>query len=298
MTKTSFYLSAIIIFAMSAFNLSCGSKTEESETDSSEEFAAAEEEIKNQIKAVMYDIPSPSEIPGLLERTGVDFNGELLHNHEDADKYITGNDKTCLNLGVYATDIGYLISYEKVQDALNYMSNAKKLADELGLSGTFETEMLEKFEANLGNKDSLTIILDKAINNSNEFLKNEDRTRLAALLMTGSLSEGMYISCQLIKTYPQDILPEDQRNMVLIDLIRVILEQQKSCNEVLSMLKSIDQSPPVMQLVSDYSLLVSAYEKLDIESKISENQGSLILTDESLIEITDIATRIRSYIIE
>lgn len=298
MNKTTTYLS-IIFLAFMMIVSACGSKTEESDESTSEEFKKAEEEvIKEQITTVIYDIPSPSEVPGLLERTGVEFNADLLHDHEMVDNYMTGNDKTALNLGVYSTDIGYLITYDKVQDALNYMSNSKRLADELGLSGTFENSMLEKFEANLSNKDSLVLLLDDAINDSEKFLKNEDRTRLASLLLTGSFVEALYISCSLIKNYPKDILPEDTRNMVLVDLIRVILTQQNSTGEVLRMLKSIDQSPPVQQLVVHFTKLNEAYTNLNIEDKIANNEGGLILTDQHVVEITAIAEAMRSEIIQ
>ncbi len=277
---------------------SCGGTKDESSQDSSDEFKAAEEEVKSQIESVMYDIPSPSEIPGLLMRTGVEYNQALLHSNANIDKYMTGNDKTALNLGVYSTDVGYLISYDKVQDALNYMTTSKRMADELGLSGTFENSMIAQFESNLSNKDSLAILLNGAINNSRDFLRNENRTRLAALLLTGSLTEGLYISCELIKNYPKDILPEEQRNMVLMDLIRIILEQQKSTGEIVKMLSSIDQSAPVENLTKEYTALEAAFATLNIEDKISNNDGSLILTDASLIEITTIVERIRKGIIE
>ena len=286
-----------ILFAgfISVSLVSCGGKTDE-KTNEGDEFEAAEKEINETIELVVYDIPSPSEIPGLLERTGVEFNESLLNDEEKVGNYTADNDKAAMNLGIYSTDIGYLISYDKVQDALNYMANSKKLADQLGLSGTFETAVIKKFESNLSNKDSLTLLLNQTINSSSDYLRSNERARLAALLLTGSLVEGLHISCTLIKEYPKD-LPEDVRNAVLIDLIRVILEQEKSVSEVLNMLNSIESTEPVAGLIETFTKLNAAYVSLDIAEKIDNNQGDLILTDQNLVEITKVVGEVRSNII-
>lgn len=132
---------------------SCGSKKEKEEN--SEEFKQAEESLKDEIKDVVYNIPSPSEIPYLLQATGAEFNQSLLNDRKKADQYLSKNDKAALNLGIYAADIGYLSSYDKTQEAIDYMNSAKKLADNLGVIGSFDADILQRFEKNISNKDSL-----------------------------------------------------------------------------------------------------------------------------------------------
>jgi len=289
-----FLLSASIIALLS----SCGgtSTSEANQEASEKEFDAAEKELKSQIEEVVYDIPSPSEVPGLLQATGAEFNASLVNDLNKVDSYLSGNDKAALNLGVYSTDVGYLISYDKVQDALNFMSTSKKLAEELGLAGNFEQSLVKRFENNLSNQDSLTILLDETINNSSDYLKQTNRDRLAALILTGSLVEGLYISCQLITTYPKDILPAEARNAVLLHLIRVILQQEKSVGEVLKMLKTIEQSQPVAALTESFQKLENNYKKLNIADKIANNQGDLVINDETLKDIANTSIELRKSI--
>lgn len=289
--SVSFFLSAFLAFVL----VSCGSSSSDKDKNSSE-FKEAEESLKQQIEEVVYNIPSPSEIPYLLQATGAEFNQSLLNSRDKVDQYVTRTDKAALNLGIYAADIGYLSSYEKTQEAIDYLASAKTLADNLGVIGVFDSEVLKKFEANISNKDSLTHLLDQTIKRTSLFLKDDSRNKLSALVITGSFIEGLYISTGLIKTYPKNILPEDKRNLVLTPLMRVVLEQKKSVAELLKMLSSanIEQTDPVTNIVNDLKRLDQAYTSLNIEEQIRNNRADMILTDKNLEEITKVVETLRN----
>lgn len=276
---------------------SCGGPKED-QSKNSEEFNQAEESLKDQIQDLVYNIPSPSEIPYLLQATGAEFNQSLLNDRKKADSYGSRSDKAALNLGVYTTDIGYLSSYDKTQEAIDYLNASKKLADNLGVIGTFDTEVLKSFESNISNKDSLANILDKAVKSTDKYLKDDSKNRLAALLLTGSFIEGLYISTGVIKSYPKDILPDDARNLILTPLITVILNQEKSVDEMAKMLASIDQAEPIASLNTDIKALQASYRALNIEEQIKNNRSDLVLTDKHLVEITTIVERMRKSIVD
>jgi len=116
------------------------------------------------------------------------------------------------------------------------------------------------------------------------------------LILTGSFAEGLYISTGLIKSYPKDILPDDSRNLILTPLMRVVLEQEKSVDELLKMLSTIDQAEPVAGIVTDLNALKESYRALNIEEQIKNNRADLVLTDKNLAEITTIVEKIRGSI--
>lgn len=293
--KQAFYL---VAFSVAALLQSCGSSSNDNKEANSEEFENVEDSLNKQIEDVVYNIPSPSEIPYILQQTGAEFNNSLLNPVSNADKYMSRNDKAALNLGVYAADIGYLSSYEKTQEAINYLSVCKKLADHLNVIGTFDVDILKRFEANIGNKDSLALLLNSAIQHTDTYLKNDRRNKLAALVITGSFIEGLYISTGLVKSYPKDLLPNDKRNLVLTPIIRVILEQRKSVSELLKMLNSVEQTEPINNITQDLTELEKAYNSLNIEDQIKNNRADLVLSDENLKEVTVIAERLRNSITE
>ena len=274
---------------------SCASSNED-KSKNSDEFDEANESLKNQIEEVVYNIPSPSEIPYLLQATGAEFNEKLLNSRQKVDQYTIGNDKAALNLGVYVADIGYLTSYDKTQDAIDYLNSCKTLADNLGLIGTFDSELGKQFEENISNKDSLAHLLDRTIKQAEGFLIDDNRNKLASLIVTGSFVEGLYISTGLIKSYPKNILPEDSRNLVLTPLMRVVLEQRKAVSELLKMLTAVDQTGNITNLVADLKTLEETYQKLNIEEQIKNNRADLVLSDKNLEGITAIVEKLRNEI--
>lgn len=292
-------LSIIFLSFLAVLGLwSCGGSKED-QTQNSDEFAEAEGTVKDNIEQLVYNIPSPSEIPYLLQATGAEYNQSLLNDRKKADSYGSRPDKAALNLGIYTTDIGYLSSYDKTQEAIDYLSTSKKLADNLGVIGTFDTEVLKSFESNIGNKDSLANILNNAVKSTDKYLQDDSKNRLAALLLTGSFVEGLYISTGLIKTYPKDILPDDARNLILTPLIQVILNQEKSVDEMAKMLASLkDQSEPIASLNTDILALQASYRALNIEEQLKNNRSDLVLTDKHLSEITTIVEKMRKSIVD
>ena len=288
------YFAIAIFFGLS----SCGSEKKDEQAQNAEEFDQAESDLKDQIEEVVYEIPSPSEIPFLLEATGAEYNGSLIHDNNRATEYTAINDKAALNLGVYATDIGYLVSYDKVQESLTYMGTAKKLADNLGITGSFDVSLVKRFENNLARKDSLSYLLNQTIQKTESYLRDDNRNRLAGLVVAGSFIEGLYVSTQLIKSYPKDILPEDSRNLVLTPLIRVVLEQQKACLDLTKMLEGIESSNPVDDLLANLNLLNKSYGALNIEEQIKNNRADLVLSDKTLSDITARVAEMRASLIK
>jgi len=282
----------ILNLVLAACLIACGPSKDKKE-DGSDEFSDAEKSLKNQITDVVYNIPSPTEIPYLLAATGAEFNASLVNDKKKAEGYGAKTEKAALNLGVYTADIGYLSSYEKTQESIDYINTCKTLADNLGVMGSFDLEIIKQFEANVSNKDSLASILNQSLQKADKYLKDDSRNKLAALIVTGSFVEGLYISTGLVKSYPKDLKPAD-RNLILTPLMRVILKQKESVSEVLKMLAAIDQTEPVPTIVTDLTALQASYNALNIEEQIKNNRGDLVLTDKNLAEITTIVEKVRN----
>ncbi len=294
--KFTFLKTSCVFVFLALGLLSCGSSSKEDQSKS-DEFKEAEESLKDGIQDVVYNIPSPHEIPYLLQSTGADFNQSLISDRKKADGYLTKTDKVALNLGVYASDIGYLSSYDKTQEAIDYLATAKTLADNMGVIGSFDTDILKNFESNISNKDSLAALLDRAIKKTDVYLKDDSRNKLAALMVAGSFVEGLYITTGVISSYPKDLLPNDQRNVILTPLVRIILEQEKSVNELVKMLGAVQPAEePITTLLTEFTSLQSYYKELNIDEQIKNNKGSEVLNDKNLAEITRLVSKLRKSI--
>ena len=279
------------------FLWSCGgsTQTESTESDASE-FQSAQSQINEQIDRVVHELPPPTEVPLLLQQVGADFNNALPNDISLVDAYHT-NDKAALNLGVYASDVGYFASYEQVQDALRYMDGCQKLADYLGISSAFDVNLLRRFEQNMGNRDSLAVLVNEAMAQAEEQLENNNRTKIAALALAGSYIEGLYISTQVIKTYPTD-LPPEARNLVLEPLLRIVASQQKPLLDLIAVLKSIEQDEVVEDMEVEMGVLRFYFDEIgDIEAKISSDPIHVVLDEGLLKDITNEIERIRKTIV-
>ena len=286
----------ILLLSMGVF-ISCGGGKTDSNNDAAE-FDAAKESLKENIEGVIINIPSPAELPYLLQATGADFNMALINSKESADKYMSTFDKAAMNLGIYAADIGYLSSYEQTQEALDYLQVAKQLADHLGVVDAVDQVVLERFETNIDEKDSLFKIINSAIENVDQYLKTEARNRVAALVTTGSFIEGLFVSTELVRTYPKDLLPDDARNLILTPVIKIILDQEKSVTELIKLIESLPQDELTIKINADLVSLKENYASLAMDDQIKNNRADLMLTDETLTDITATINKMRNDIIQ
>lgn len=286
----------LTIFALTTVLVACGPSKEKS--SGSDEFSEAEKSMKEQITDVVYNIPSPTEIPYLLAATGAEYNASLINDKKKVSGYGSKTETAALNLGVYTADIGYLASYDKTQDAIEYINACKTLADNLGVMGSFDVDVLKKFEANVANKDSLASLLNATMRKADKFLKDDSRNKLAALIVTGSFVEGLYISTGLIKTYPKDLLSAKDRNLILTPLMSIVLKQKKSVGELLTVLSTVEQAEPITTLVADLQALKASYDALNIEEQIKNNRGDLALSDKNLADITARVEKLRADIVK
>ena len=284
---------AIVISIM----IACGSDKKKG-SDATKEFDAAQEQMKENVEKVIRDIPSPAEIPYIIQSTGADYNPNIINDHKKYESYTISAKKAAFNLGVYATDIGYLSSYGKTQEALNYMDVCLKLTETVGAQDAIDFAVLERFEKNLSNPDSLGNIIDQVIANSDTYLQANDRNNIAALMIGGTFIEALYISTQIIDTYPKDLLPDDMRLQILAPLVSMLVKQKESLKDVIDLLESVDNKEDwEIATINSLQELYDNYTKFDPLGKIQEGRGNEVLNDEVLARLTTQVDSIRTNVV-
>ena len=289
--------SKILLAIVIGLMVACGSEKKKG-SESSKEFEEAQSQLKENVQKVVADIPPPSEIPYIIQSTGADFNPNIVNDYNKWESYTINPQKAAFNLGVYSTDIGYLSSYGKTQEVMNYLDVSLKLTDAIGAHDAVDFNALERFENNLSNPDSLAAIIDELIDKSDTYLKNADRDNLAAMVVGGSFIEALYIATQIIHTYPKDILPDDQRMTVLTPLIQMLAKQKDSLKDLIALLNSIeDKDEWVVATINSLQEMYDNYTKFDPMGKIREGKGNEVLNDQVLSRLTVQVDSIRSNIV-
>jgi hypothetical protein len=266
--------------------------------EASQEFNQAAEDLLQTVEKTVYNIPPPSDIPYMIQNTGADFNPNIVNAADKYESYLVDNKKAAFNLGIYATDIGYLSSYGKTQEALNYMDVCLKLAEGIGVQDAVDFDVLERFERNLSNTDSLAGIIDEVIENSEEYLHKGDRTNLAAFVLGGTFVEGLYVATQIIDTYPKDLLPDDMRLTILSPIVLELAKQKEPLGDLIKLLESIEQKDDwVNATINSLKELYQNYESFDPYKRIQDGQANEVLNDEVLASLTRQVDTIRSNIV-
>ncbi|HRI79373.1 MAG TPA: hypothetical protein PLR06_07545 [Cyclobacteriaceae bacterium] len=294
-----FKFSSLILSLLTCLAIwSCGPKPK-SEDDKNKDFDnASKKSLNAEIKGIGDNLPPPSEIPYILMASGAEFNQSLVNDRRKASTYESQGDKAALNLGVYSADIGYLSAYDKTQESIDYLNTSKSLADKLGISASFDQAILKRFESNIGNKDSLASILDQTVKTMDKYLVEDNRSKLAALMVAGSFVESLYLSTAIIKSYPPNILPTDKRNNILTPLIQLVIKQKASVSEVTKMLSGVDQSGAIPGIISDLKNLEASYAALKLDEAIKTNKSNLTLTPETIASITKVVEKLRGDLVQ
>jgi hypothetical protein len=172
---------------------------------------------------IFYNIPSPMETAALLKKAGADYNGKILNDVKNVDKY-TSASKQALNLGVYGADLSYASVFNNTQESMFYTSCAKKLADRLGVSNAFNDSTLEAMERSMNDRDALLDIISETYWNVDAYLKENERDNISALMIAGGWVEGLYIATQVTLTNDNPALRQRiaEQKYSLDDLVSLI----------------------------------------------------------------------------
>ena len=300
------YMLCGIVFSI----YSCGSgPSNEDKFDKGVKFGDVSEELKANVEKVVYSLPSPIQVTSLIKNSGASYMGEMLNGTTQVDKYFSSNYKSALNMGIYGADLGYACIYYKTQDAISFLKASKKLADQLGILGAFDLDVIERFERNLDNRDSLIRVVTESFRMTDGYLKENARNSIGALIITGSWIEGLFVASATIENYPKEI-PEEQRMIILKPIINRVAEQQKPLSNLIMLLSSFENEQNISEILSELKELQKTYEAVkstesyaapttDPETGVTtiNTSSSIDIAPETLIKIGKKIKAIRTEIV-
>lgn len=175
------------------------------------------------IADISKNISSPVEIANLLQTLQVPFSQNYLAESIDANRQSTSFDKA-LKLGILGADLGYLNMYEKTGSSLDVLSSIRKIAEDIKVGQFFDFESIKRLSKNKSNLDSLLFISIDSYNKIDNYLRNNDRGQLSALMIIGVWLEGQYLATQVVKDFPDKMLSDriGEQKIILNDLLLLI----------------------------------------------------------------------------
>lgn len=226
---------------------------------------------------IIQSFPSPVEIATLIKASGTHFNEGLLNSKENLHLYHTDNEKAYA-MGIYAGDLGYINIYDKSYMALNYLGTIKDLANDLQVGQFFDFETIKRFASNSDKLDSLLYLTTLNFARMDHYLREQKRSKLSVLIVTGTWMEGLYLATQVVKTHMD------------ADLKERIAEQKMILDQVMLLLSVYENDPYFADLNYALSPLKDVYDNVAIEytyrePETKEVDGRLVVVDNSTTEV-------------
>jgi hypothetical protein len=214
----------------------------------------------------------------LIKKSGAPYSKEIMNGTDKVNSYSTKFQK-CLNLGIYGADLGYTSLYDQTQDALAYFKVTNTIANDLGLSSAFDKNLIERFQKNIGNKDSILVLVSAAYRASNDFLKNNDRKDESALIIAGGWIETLNFAINVMKTKSNE------------DVKRRIAEQKNTLSNLISLLSANQGNEEYSELLKKLNDLKTEYDKVQykyvfVRPTIDDMNKTTSITSKSEITIT------------
>ncbi|MBK9759345.1 MAG: hypothetical protein IPO90_05060 [Flavobacteriales bacterium] len=141
----------------------------------------------------IFSIPSPVQTALLIRKLGLPYEKSLPMPADAIEKFVTKAQRS-LALGAYGADLAYVTVHKDGQRALNTLQVVQKISAQLELSNAFDQEMMDGFKKSISNEDSLLRFTGKAFRMADQYLKNNNRDDVSALVLAGGWIEGMYLT--------------------------------------------------------------------------------------------------------
>lgn len=286
----------LVLAVTAVFFASCGNETVAEDKD---DLIEAPDTVKSAVLNVggeLFSVPSPIQTALLIQKSGITYDKTILSMHNKVNTYSTDFTRA-LNLGIYGADLGYVSLYSQTQDALGYLASIKQLTDKLGISAAFDGPTMDRIKNNITNKDSMMVLVGIAYRGSDAYLKDNQRTDISSLILTGGWIESMHFSLTAYKSKPTD-------------QIRFrIAEQKQALNSIIKILRNYS-SAEVSDLNTSLADLSKVYDGIqfkynfvepvtDTTKKITyiNSTTEVIVTDDQLNQISDKLKQIRNKIV-
>ncbi len=205
-----------------------------------------------------YPLPTSFYITSMLQEAEAPYIFSVSNSVDKVEDYFSQHEKA-LNLGVYGADLCYAVTYMETQQILLYLNVSRRLMNEINASTAFHKGCCQRVEDNLNNEDSLITIISDSFFDTHNYLTNNQKDKIAILIMTGSWIESLHIATQIGLTAGN--------NKKILDIIQ---EQETSLNKLLEVMEPVKDDKDMVGIYDDLYDIKKIYAA--IEGNMSQEQ--------------------------
>jgi hypothetical protein len=281
---------SLIFCLIASIIISCETENQSNvEAPNSENTSENKESIEIEIieQDFKFMPPSPIQIASILKKANMNYEEGLTNKVSNSKLYSTKFKQT-INFGVYACDLAYCVTNDKFAEASKYLKVSKEMASKIGMESIFLSDnLVERFEKNVGNQDSVMSILFDIQIITDDYIQDNDLIDLSVVYFTGAWVEGMNIGTHTI------LGNNDHKISILLS------EQMTIARSLIKGLRAVEnQTDDLIDLTDHIEEVVDAYHNLWSVKKEGENIDYLDveLKHEEAISISEMILELREEI--
>jgi len=207
-----------------------------------------QDEIEQGLTEVANPLPEPFEVYDMLESIGASYHAAILNSPDNADMYFTQKSKAA-NVGVYAADLAYTVTYNKEEDIKTYARTLKTVMDELNVPIDFAKLQSQTMNQPDMSKDTLIAQLGDVYYDTYKFLHKESTPSLSALMAAGAWIEGLYIASNISKDTYQNL-----------EIVKIIYKQGDALPGLIDYMEKFKSDEMVSTLQEALKKLKAVYD--------------------------------------
>jgi len=252
-----------IVIAVTVILASCQNSNKSGNANQTAADSAKLTDISQDVKEVVYPLPTPFETTRMLNDMGAKYVSASLNPVDKAEKYFTEKSKA-VNLGIYGADVAYAVTYNQKQDIKLYSKAVKTLLDQLGVNVDYSNLLTDEAREKMNNKDTLINVITQTFHNTYKSLSEKNNPDLAVMMVSGMWVELMYIATHISEdTYHNS------------GVVKLITNQKESYAKLINLLSMYNTNSDIKSLETQLQVLKPVFDK--IESGLSEKDYLLIL---------------------
>ncbi|MFV0522659.1 MAG: hypothetical protein ACK5MI_09595 [Mangrovibacterium sp.] len=237
-----------------------------------QEAKEAQKVIKKEIQQFAYPLPSMFELTEMLTNINAGYIVTLSNDPAKAKSYFSDKAKA-INLGSYASDLAYAITYNSQAEVESYFQACEQLVRDLGFVDAFDKSLPEQIKSNINNREELVKIVTNMFEKSYSHLNEQGRTDISYLVLAGSVIEGLYLATNISENAYQN--PE---------IVKTIISQKNSLLKLQELMQSYKDSDALKEAYADIAQINQIY---------AQTEGSTAMTKKQIEELTALVREAR-----
>ncbi len=251
----------------------------------------------DQIRNVFYLTPSPAEMLGIIDLTGLQFDGTLPNNRDNADRYLDSRSQS-LNLGIYITDLAYMALYGRHEETIDYLETVGDMARQVRVSEAISSELVDRARDNAESMDSLYEVCNEAFVELLLYCEQNKRANTAVLISAGAFIESLYMAISMVEDYSQvnKLIQHLADQKYVIDNLFLMAESLSGDDNVKALLENLRPVKDLYDLVEEPQGNTTM-KKEDSGKLVIGSKKQIGLSEDQFRELKKITTEVRTNII-